>query len=102
MGWGAPALGLPHYRFHDLRHTFNSRLAEIGVIADVRKELMGHSGGGDVHSIYTHVELPTLRDAIRRLEAWHTAKLTTLAQPEEAHAPSPDPNPATEQEDVNQ
>jgi integrase len=25
---------LPHYRFHDLRHTFNSRLAEIGIIAD--------------------------------------------------------------------
>ena len=28
------------------------------MIADVRKELMGHSHGGDVHSLYTHVELP--------------------------------------------
>jgi integrase len=81
-GW-AGALrraGLPHYRFHDLRHTFNSRLAEIGIIADVRKELMGHSGGGDVHSLYTHVELPTLREAIKRLEAWHTAKLCSLVE----------------------
>lgn len=69
---------LPHYRFHDLRHTFNSRLMEAGVIADVRKELMGHSRGGDVHSIYTHVELPVLRDAIQRLEAWHSAKLSSL------------------------
>jgi integrase len=79
-GW-AGALrraGIPHYRFHDLRHTFNSRLVEAGVIADVRKELMGHSKGGDVHSLYTHVELPTLRDAIARLEAWHLAKLSTL------------------------
>ena len=79
-GW-AGALrraGIPHYRFHDLRHTFNSRLVECGVIADVRKELMGHSHGGDVHSLYTHVELPTLRDAIARLEAWHLAKLSAL------------------------
>lgn len=70
--------GIPHYRFHDLRHAFNSRLAEIGIIADVRKELMGHSGGGDVHSMYTHVELPTLRDAIHRLETWHAAKCRAL------------------------
>jgi integrase len=70
--------GIPYYRFHDLRHAFNSRLVEAGVIADVRKELMGHSHGGDVHSIYTHVELPTLRDAIARLDAWHSAKLRSL------------------------
>jgi len=76
-GWAAALrrAGLPHYRFHDLRHTFNSRLVECNVISDVRKELMGHSSGQDVHSLYTHVELPQLRDAIRRLEAWHTAKL---------------------------
>jgi integrase len=46
-GW-AGALrraGLPHTRFHGLRHAFNSRLVEAGVIADVRKALMGHSGG---------------------------------------------------------
>jgi len=39
---------------------------------------MGHSSGGDVHSLYTHVELPLLRDAIARLEAWHSAKLSSL------------------------
>jgi integrase len=79
-GW-AGALrraGIPHYRFHDLRHSFNSRMVEAGVIADVRKELMGHSHGGDVHSLYTHVELPLLQDAIARLEAWHSAKLSSL------------------------
>jgi integrase len=69
---------IPHYRFHDLRHTFNSRLAEIGIIADVRKAVMGHSGGGDVHSIYTHIELPTIREAIQRLEIWHKGKLSAL------------------------
>ncbi len=81
---------IPHYRFHDLRHAFNSRLADLGIIADIRKELMGHSRGGDVNSIYTHIELPTLRDAINRLEAWHTEKVRTLEPTETAPAPSPD------------
>jgi integrase len=91
--------GIPHYRFHDLRHTFNSRLAEIGIIADVRKELMGHSGGGDVHSMYTHIELPTLRDAIQRLEAWHTAKRRALEQAGEADALSQNRTLTTEKEE---
>ena len=79
-GWRAALrrAGIPYCRFHDLRHTFNSRLVEVGIIADVRKELMGHSSGGDVHSLYSHVELPLLRDAILRLEAWHSAKLSSL------------------------
>ena len=62
--------GLRHFRFHDLRHTFNTRLMEAGVMPDVRKALMGHSSGEDVHSLYTHVELPVKREAIRKLEAW--------------------------------
>ncbi|MBI3411848.1 MAG: site-specific integrase [Planctomycetes bacterium] len=67
---GIKRAGLRHFRFHDLRHTFNTRLMEAGVIADVRMALMGHSGGSNVHSIYTHVELPAKRKAIGQLEAW--------------------------------
>lgn len=67
-------------RFHDLRHTFNSRLADLGVIADVRKALMGHSSGGDVNSLYTHVEIGTLRETIHRLETWHAEKLKSLGE----------------------
>jgi len=62
--------GIRYLRFHDLRHTFNSRLMESGVIQDVRKVLMGHSSGEDVNDRYTHVELPAKREAIRKLEAW--------------------------------
>jgi len=87
--------GISRYRFHDLRHTFNSRLADLGVIADVRKELMGHSHGGDVHSIYTHIELPTLRDAIRRLDTWHAEKVRALQSSEEAASLPPDNYPRT-------
>jgi integrase len=74
--------GLPHYRFHDLRHTFNSRLVEAGVISDVRKELMGHSRGGDVHSLYTHIDIPVLREAILRLDQWHAEKVRSLGAPQ--------------------
>jgi len=62
--------GIPRFRFHDLRHTFNTRLLELGVQTDVRKALMGHSSGEDVHSIYTHVEMPLKRKTIDKLNAW--------------------------------
>ena len=62
--------GIRYYRFHDLRHTFNTRLMEAGVMQEVRKALMGHSSGEDVHATYTHVELPAKREAIRKLETW--------------------------------
>ena len=62
--------GIRYLRFHDLRHSFNTRLMEAGVMQEIRKALMGHSSGEDVNSIYTHVELPAKREAIRKLEAW--------------------------------
>jgi hypothetical protein len=42
---------------------------------------MGHSGGGDVHSIYTHTDIPILREAIRRLDQWHAEKVRSLGAP---------------------
>ena len=62
--------GLRHIRFHDLRHSFNTRLIEAGVISDVRMALMGHSSGQRTHAIYTHISIQAKRDAIARLEAW--------------------------------
>jgi len=57
-------------RFHDLRHTFNNRLMEAGVMQEIRKALMGHSSGEDVHATYVHVELPHKREAIAKLDRW--------------------------------
>jgi len=62
--------GIRHVRFHDLRHTFNTRLMEAGVMQEVRMALMGHSSGSKVHATYTHIELPVKREAIRKLEQW--------------------------------
>lgn len=78
--------GVPKLRFHDLRHTFNCRLMESGTIADVRKELMGHSSGQGVHALYTHVELPAKREAIRRLEEWLAYQRAELKKKEEMQA----------------
>jgi integrase len=64
--------GLRHFRVHDLRHTFNTRMMEAGVLQEIRMALMGHSVGAKVHATYTHIELPVKREAIRKLEAWIT------------------------------
>ena len=83
--------GIRYFRFHDLRHCFNSRLVEAGVLQDVRKALMGHSSGEEVNSLYTHIELPLKRDAIRRLEAW--VKAEREKQPPPQGEPYGEPNP---------
>jgi integrase len=62
--------GIRHVRFHDLRHTFNTRLMEAGVLQEIRMALMGHSSGSKIHATYTHIELPAKREAIRKLEQW--------------------------------
>jgi integrase len=59
-----------HLRFHDLRHTANSRMMEAGVVQDIRKAILGHSSGREINTRYTHVESPAKREAIRKLEAW--------------------------------
>lgn len=60
---------VPPIRFHDLRHTFNTRLMEAGISQDIRKALMGHADS-DINDTYTHVELPAKRAAIAALDRW--------------------------------
>ena len=72
-----------HIRFHDLRHSFNTRLLEAGVLQEVRKTLMGHVSGGGINAVYTHIELPLKRDAIAHLERWHAEQQRQLKQQEE-------------------
>jgi integrase len=69
---------LRHYRFHDLRHTHNTRLMEAGVMQEVRMALMGHQNQDKVHATYTHVELPVKRLAIAKLEEWVEDQIQNL------------------------
>lgn len=77
--------GVRHFRFHDLRHSFNTRLMEAGVLQEVRMTLMGHSAGSRVHATYTHIELPVKREAIRKLEEWKINQETQLKEKPDAH-----------------
>jgi integrase len=75
-----------HFLFKALRSTFNTRMMESGVVADVRRALMGHSAGKDVNlRHYTAVELPAKRRAIQMLETW-IAEQRKEAQTEDALA----------------
>jgi len=82
--------GIRQFRFKDLRTTFNSRLIEAGIIKDVRMELMGHSRNEDTNDLYSQIELPLLREAIVKLEAWAESHRKSLPQIE-----SPDVTPST-------
>jgi hypothetical protein len=65
---------------------------EAGVVQDVRKALMGHSSGDEVNSLYTHVELPVKREAIRKLEAWVEAERQNLEKATQGE-PHDEPEP---------
>jgi len=58
--------GLPELKFHDLRKTFASLLAQRGVSTAVTQRLLGHSTPQLTNDIYTNVD-PVLRQAIERL-----------------------------------
>jgi integrase len=64
--------GIRHVRFHDLRHTANTRMMLAGVLQEVRREILGHSSqrSRDINDRYTQIELPEKREAIRKLEVW--------------------------------
>jgi integrase len=55
------------YRFHDLRHTCATRLAEAGEHPRVAMEILGHASIRTTMEIYTHVSSQSQREALERL-----------------------------------
>ncbi len=60
------AAGLPRVKFHDLRKTFASLLAQRGVSTAVTQRLLEHSTAQLTNDVYTNVD-PVLRQAISQL-----------------------------------
>lgn len=56
--------------FHALRHSFTSALANAGVSPELRMKLTGHKSAA-IHKGYTHLEMDTLKDAIKKLPGLH-------------------------------
>jgi integrase len=61
------AAGLPHVRFHDLRHTYASWLVQGGAGLTAVRDLLGHSSLA-VTSRYSHLGRPDLVAATRKLK----------------------------------
>lgn len=59
-------LGMEHYT-HDCRHTFSTKLEQIGVSELHRKLIIGHSLQDDVTALYTHVSTEQL---IADIDLW--------------------------------
>jgi integrase len=61
-------LGIRDFRFHDLRHSFTSRLAEMGFSA---VELMALTGHRQLHTLtrYVHMQNSVLQKKLARIEA---------------------------------
>jgi len=60
------AVGLPELKFHDLRKTVASLLAQRGVSTTVTQRLLEHSSPQLTNDVYTNVD-PVLRQAINQL-----------------------------------
>jgi hypothetical protein len=97
--------GIRHFRFHDLRHTANTRMMLAGVLQEVRREIIGHSSqrSRDVNDRYTQIELPEKREAIRKLEVWLEGQMLLLQAGEAAPLllKSPDQSTTTTKEQTD-
>jgi integrase len=61
-------LGLPHVRFHDLRHGAASLLLAQGVPLKVVSETLGHSGIAITADVYAHLDRAQRREAADAIE----------------------------------
>jgi integrase len=77
-GWGKPKgafdreSGVTDWQLHDIRRTFASNLAALGVPLPTIEKLLNHVSGsfGGIVSVYQrHNCLPEMRDAMRKWEA---------------------------------
>jgi len=55
------------HRPHDARHTFISRMADLGIDERITKAIVGHAGSGVTETVYTHFGIQPLLDAVNRL-----------------------------------
>ena len=62
------AAGLPGLRFHDLRHTVITELAEMGVADHVLESISGHLSRRMLEH-YSHIRIDAKRQALDALDA---------------------------------
>lgn len=66
---------LPVITFHDLRHTYATRLFELGENPKTVQELLGHSNISITLNIYTHVMDETKQNTVNKLDVLYKSML---------------------------
>ena len=72
--------GLPNFRFHDLRHTFNTQLAETGAPISVLMAQVGHLDH-QMSEHYTHISDRAKHAAVAKVESANPWLLHMLGVP---------------------
>jgi len=62
-----------HFRIHDLKHTFGTRLRAMGVKLEDRKDLLGHTND-DITTHYSAAETEVLLNHAEKAVAWKDRK----------------------------
>ena len=70
-------LGLPHFRFHDLRHTAASVSAALGVATKYSQQRMGHQNDDMLKKVYEHTLRSKEDEFADRIDAYFESKLRT-------------------------
>lgn len=60
-------LGIRHYGFHSLRHTFATRMLELGVDIKTLSELLGHANPTITLNTYVHSNMELKKEAMNKL-----------------------------------
>ena len=58
------------HTFHETRHTFISMMAEVGVDERITKSIVGHAGGSLTETVYTHISIQPMLDAVNKLPVY--------------------------------
>lgn len=58
------------HTFHETRHTFISMMAEIGIDERITKSIVGHAGGSITETVYTHISIQPMLDAVNKLPVY--------------------------------
>ncbi len=69
--------GLPHYRFHDLRHVQASVMLALGVPDKYAMERMGHASTNMLKTVYQHTMATKREEVANEVDAYFSSKLHT-------------------------